>query len=248
MKNLIKDTLEEIQKRHIKPEPKWKYLAKKYSLWFIFGLVVVFSAVAISAGYSNVNNLDWDLYRFVHRSRLAYYFSIVPYFWLVLAVIFLVAAFFEIRRTESGYRYGWLAISGLIIGGTLIFAMFFGYFNFGGKFNSAVAENFPRYSRHMMMTKETQWMQPEKGLLAGTIVSVSGDKLEIVDFDGEDWNILTDESTLIRPAVEISKNENIKIIGEKQDTENFKAQEIRPWNGMGKMNMSGHRQNRMRGN
>jgi hypothetical protein len=259
MKNLVQETIEKIKNQHLTPEPRWKYLAKKYFLWVLFGLVVILTAISFSAAVDNANNLDWDLYRFMHQNMIAYYLSIAPYFWIISVAFFLIAAFFEIRRTETGYRYSWLKISAITIGGTLLFSMFILFGGLGGKFNSALAKTFPNFSRHMVVTKESQWMQPEKGFLAGTIKSVSGNNLEIDDLNGKDWNIQTDEKTSVRPSVDVSQKETIKIIGTKRDANNFKADEIRPWIGKGQgngandqakkmMNSAGQRGGGLRGN
>lgn len=233
MKNLIQDTIEKIKKQKISPEPKWKYLLKKYGLWSLFVIVLALTAISFSAAFDNSSNLDWDLYRFTRQNMAVYFLSIIPYFWIILVAFFLIAAFFEIRRTETGYRYSWLKISGTIVGGILIFGTFTTLLGFGGKFNSALAKNFPYCGWHLLVTKESQWMQPEKGFLAGTITSVSGNALEIDDLDGKDWNIEINEKTSIRPSVDVSQKEVIKIIGKKQDAKNFKADEIRPWIGSG---------------
>jgi hypothetical protein len=233
MENFIQDTIEKIKKQKISPEPKWKYLAKKYFLWFLFAFVVILTAISFSAAFDNASNLDWDLYRFTRQNMAVYFLSIIPYFWIILVALFLIAAFFEIRKTETGYRYSWFKIFSITLGGIGIFVILISSFGLGAKLNSKLAKEVPFYSQHMLVTKESQWMQPEKGFLAGTITSVSGNNLEIDDLNGKDWNIQTDEKTLIRPSVDVSQKEVIKIIGTKQDANNFKADEIRPWTGNG---------------
>ena len=90
-----------------------------------------------------------------------------------------------------------------------------------------------------MVTREAQWMQPAKGFLAGTIISVAQNKLEIKDLNNKIWNISIDEKTLIKSSANIAQEKKIKIIGEKLDENNFQAQEIRPWEGKGMGNGKG---------
>jgi hypothetical protein len=234
MKNIIQETIEKIKDQHIQPEPKWKYLAKKYGLWALFGAVVILAALAFSTASEIAGQLDWDLYRFSRQSRLLYFLSIVPYFWVVLTALFFLAAFFEIRRTETGYRYSLAKISLVIIGGILVFGLAMTSFGLGGKLNGAMSKNFPIYGRHMM-TRESQWMQPQKGFLAGIIQSVSEENLDLEDLNGGDWNISIDERTLIRPSANIAKGEMIKVIGQDKGNSVFEASEIRPWQGRGMM-------------
>ncbi|HBB36816.1 MAG: hypothetical protein UX02_C0003G0015 [Candidatus Moranbacteria bacterium GW2011_GWC1_45_18] len=251
MKNLIQDTIEKIKEQRISPEPKWKYLVKKYFLWALFAAVLILAAISFSAAYDNANNLDWDLYRFIHQSRFLYILSILPYFWIILIAIFLIAAFFEIRKTETGYRYSWSRILLIIAGGIAVFGGFISLLGFGGKLNSKLVKEVPFYSQHMMVTKESQWMQPSRGFLAGTITYVSENKIGIKDLNSDDWNINIDDNTLVKPSVNISREEMIKIIGTKTDENNFKAKEIRPWTGKGERkgsNGQGNRSSRARGN
>lgn len=255
MKNLIEDTIKKIEKQHIAPEPGWKYLIKKYGLWLLFTIILILEAFSFSVVFDNAKSLDWDLYLFLHQGRFSYFLSILPYFWIFLIAIFLAAAFFEIRKTETGYRYSWPKILLITLGGIAVLGSFVSFFGFGGRLNSKLTEEVPFYSRHMMVTKESQWMQPAKGFLAGTIISVAKNKLEIEDLNDKSWNISIDEKTSIKPSVNISQNEMIKIIGEKKDGGDFKAQEIRPWAGRGMGNgqnggtmNSGNRGGMMQGN
>jgi hypothetical protein len=253
MKNLIQDTIEKIEKQRIAPEPKWKYLVRKYGLWLFFSIILILAALSFSVIFDNAGNLDWDLYGFTRQNRIIYFLSILPYFWIILIAIFLAAAFFEIRKTETGYRYSWPKILLITFGGIAVFGIFMSSFGFGGRFNSKLTRAVPFYGQHMMITKESQWMQPERGFLAGTIISVSEKKLGIEDLNGDDWDINIDERTLVKPSVSIFQEEMIKIIGVKADGNNFKAKEIRPWAGRGMgnggmMDGGGHRGNMKRVN
>jgi len=233
MKNLIQETIAKIEKQHLVPEAKWKHWLKKYGIWFLFATGVILTAVSLMVAFDNANNLDWDLYCFGQQNRLVYIFSILPYFWIILMAIFLATTFLEIRKTETGYRYSWLRMILITFGGIVIFGVLVSIFGIGGRLNSKLTKDFPFYGQHMVVTKESQWMQPAKGFLAGTIISIAQNKLEIKDLNNKSWNISLDEKTLIKPSANISQEKMIKLIGERIDENNFKAQEIRPWQGKG---------------
>lgn len=246
MKNLISETVEKIKKQGITPEPRWKYLVKKYGIWLGFFVTIFLGAISFSIAFDALRQLDWDLYRFAHQNALSYSLKLLPYFWLVFIGMFLVLAFFDLRKTETGYRYGWLKISLASIGGIIAIGFIFSLINLGAGFNSVLTRNMPYYGQHMMMTKQSQWSNPTGGFLAGSIVTVSVDTLEIVDLGGQKWLILLDEKTLTRPMAKIAQNEMIKIIGRQKDQNTFQAIEIRPWMGQGMMNGNG--KNMMRRN
>lgn len=248
MKDLIKETIEKIKIRGISPEPRWRYLVKKYGIWVSFGVIIFLGAVSFSTALNLLSQLDWDLYRFVHRSAILYSLSLLPYFWIVLIVAFLALAFFDLRKTETGYKYGWLKMSLLSIGGMIALGLSFFFIGLGGKFNALLSRDIPYYGQHMMMTKERQWSKPDSGFLSGTLIVISDDKLEINDLNGKKWNVILDDKTLIKPAVNVAKGEMIKIIGIKKDANNFYAIEIRPWMRQGMMNGQGLRGGKMMNN
>ncbi|MFA7319600.1 MAG: hypothetical protein WC022_03340 [Parcubacteria group bacterium] len=239
MKDLIQDTIARIEKEHIVPEPKWKYLLRKYGLWLIFATILILAALSFAVMLDNGRNLDWDLYHFTHQHKFSYILSILPYFWIICSGIFLATAFLEIRRTETGYRYSWPKIMLMIFGGVGLLGGIIALSGSGSRFNSELVKEVPFYSQHMVITKESQWMQPTKGFLAGTIISAAEKKLEINDLNGNDWNVNIDEKTLVKPAASLSKGAMIKLIGEETAGNNFKALEIRPWSGKGMGNGQG---------
>ncbi|EKE19890.1 MAG: hypothetical protein ACD_8C00092G0012 [uncultured bacterium] len=236
MKNLIESTIKKIKDQQIKPEPKWKYLSRKGAEWFLVGLVIVLGAVAVTTAFTLLTEIDWDLHDFLHQSGLFFAFTSLPYFWLLLLVFFAILAFLEIRKTENGYRFGWGKILGIILVGIFIFSAIFSFAGYGRNFNRLM-KSMPYYEQNIV-DKENQWMRPEKGLLAGTILSASESSLSLEDLKGKEWIISIDGKTQIRPMANIAVGEKIKIIGNKQNDASFVATEIRPW--VGAMEVGGH--------
>ncbi len=230
MRDIAKDTLKKIQEQHIVPKPKWEHILTKNSIWVIFILIIFLGSLSLAITSSLVSDLDWDIYPLTHRTRLAYTLSIFPYLWLIVIFVLLTAAFFGLRKTEKGYRYSTLTVMITSIGSVVLLGILFFFIGFGTNTQSMLQTRFPGYSRHVT-TKETQWMQPEQGFLAGTLLSTSQNELILRDLQGNDWVILIDEKTFVRPAVNIEPKAMIKIIGTKSDKNTFQAIEIRPWNG-----------------
>jgi hypothetical protein len=234
MRNIIADTIQKIKGENIRPEPRWKYLTKKYSAWLSFFAVALFGAAFFSVVYFLITQLDWDLHAAMHRYSIFYDLSLVPYLWIIPLVILVFFAFFSLRKTENGYRYNFLKVVVAALGIILVLGVLTTLAGFGGKINGAMMHGFPGYGR-LVATKESQWSQPEKGLLAGTINSVSDNSVDLQDLSGKDWQIKIDENTVVRPSVSLESGEMIKTIGQAQNNQNFKADEIRPWQGMGQM-------------
>lgn len=125
------------------------------------------------------------------------------------------------------------------IGGIIVLGVLMSYAGVGERFNGMMASGVPYYGQHMMVTKETQWSKPSDGFLSGTIVSISGNALSVIDLNGKTWNMILNEKTLIRPRADISQGQMIKIIGVQSGGNNFQVNEIRPWIGMGQGMMGG---------
>lgn len=241
MNDLIQKTLNKIKEEHIAPEPRWKFLVRKFFYWFLVGMFVFLGALAFSVSYHLISQLDWDLHQTIERNSFFYSISILPYFWLIFLISFLVVAFLSLRNTERGYRFHWLGMLGVIILSLLLMAVFFYKFNLGGKLNNWIVGHVP-YATKYTVTKEVQWMQPEEGLLAGTILNIKKNQFQLEDLRGKLWIIDFSKETKIRPVVNFSVGQKVKIIGNKKDDKTFEALELRPWIGRGEMGPNnGHR-------
>lgn len=234
MKNLIQDTLARIKKERIAPEPRWKFLARRAGAWIALGLIVFLGALSVSVAYFLLTQLDWDLPMMMHQNILFYGLGVFPYFWLLLLVIFGIATFWSIRKTENGYRFSWAKIILLSAGGILFAGIILSTIGINKRLNGSMMRNVPYYARHTT-TKETQWMQPEKGFLAGTIQAIDGNIIKLEDLKGQSWKIEINNQTLVRPSADVSIGQMIKLIGVQKDGQNFAAIEIRPWAGRGMM-------------
>jgi hypothetical protein len=91
----------------------------------------------------------------------------------------------------------------------------------------------------MVVTKESQWMQPSSGFLSGDVISILGNELKIRDLNGKEWVVKLNNSSLVRPAVKMEIGQRIKMIGQIESGNIFIVSEIRPWMGKGMMNGGG---------
>ena len=234
MKNLIQDTLARIKQEHIAPLPRWKFLARRSGAWFALGLIVLLGALSVSVVYFLLTQLDWELPGMMHQNIFFYGLGVFPYFWLILAVVFIAVSFWGMRKTENGYRFNGLKIILLIIGGILLAGIVLSIIGIDKRLNGSMMRNMPYYARHTT-TKETQWMQPELGFLAGTIKDMDTNIIMLEDLNGQAWKIEINSQTLIRPSADVSVGQMIKLLGSQKEGKNFAATEIRPWVGHGMM-------------
>ncbi len=232
MKKLVTNIIKRIKEEHIVPEPRWKFLLRKITIWVIIGSIVLLGAISVSIIYYLLSQLDWELPQLIHRNRIIYALLIFPYFWLLWVIILVEIIFIEIRKTEAGYRFNWLKII-LIVTLTIFFTGFFlAKAGFGKRFNNLIKCRVPYYQQ-IMITKKTQWMQPQKGFLAGNIDLIirSKRKMRLTDLNKKKWEIILNKNTFIAPKIFFKRGEKIKIIGRQKNEHSFEASQIRPWTG-----------------
>ena len=239
MQPTIIKAIQRIKKEGIRPESKIRSMAKGYAKWFLFVLVSFLGALSISAIAYVVGSLDWDIGMSAGKNPLLYALSLIPYFWVFFGCIFIALAYWELRNTESGYRYSirrvFLSVSAIFI----VFSMGAYFFGAGSEVNRQLMRSVPMYASHMVVTKESQWMRPSKGFLSGDIKNVSGNEMRLRDLNGKEWVVSLSGDAVVKPHAQIVIGSRIKLIGTMQGGELFVAREIRPWNGMGAQGAQG---------
>jgi len=232
MKNLTEATVNKIKEEHIKPKPRWSFVAKNFTVWIFCLLLVLLGAISFSLIFYLIAQVDWDIAGPSGHGKTGLIFLTVPRLWLALIIIFLVSAFIAVRHTRKGYRLNGY----VIVGGGLLLVSLLGllvrYSRTDEKINRVFSQNIPNY-HYLAGGKERQWSQPDLGFLGGEVIKVQENNFDLKDFQGESWQISYDQDTLIKPSVELRPKEKIKVIGEKNDSERFHAREIRPWEGKG---------------
>ena len=240
MTDISKKVIKKIKKKKIEPYSKKHFFLKKSVPWALFTFSVLLGIIASSVAIFQIKHAGRDLYHLLNYTPLRWVLLILPYFWLVLMVIFLAVAYRNFRRTGRGYRINTtlLILSSIllsIIGGFLLYQT-----GFSEKLESVFQENIPFY-RKMNFGRHRMWMSPKKGVLAGEIVKISSaQEIEFRDLQGNDWRIDISNAHWrgrLRPETGLK----IKLIGKMTGNYQFKAMEIRPLYGRGQGRQSKRR-------
>lgn len=211
-KNSISDTtLKLINKKHLKPIPRWEFIAKNWGLWtaLILCLLLLVLGFALSI-FGVVDNI------------------IVPYLWLFIAIIFFVLSYLLFQKTKRAYHFPrWQVIVAMV---ALAFILGTTFFKMGlaRRLDSSLENRLPLY-RHVVPMKLQAWSRPELGYLSGTISKIIDDSnFEITDFSGKSWQISGSNST-IKGRLRLDVGTEVKIIGSQSGKNTFIFSEIRPW-------------------
>lgn len=212
-KSSISDqTLKFINQKQLKPIPKWEFVTRNWAIWF--GLVISFFILVLGAGLSWFGLVDN---------------VITPYLWLIIVVVFLGISFLLFENTKKAYRFPkWQVISiiiflGLVLGGVLF------KIGLANQIDKKLEITLPHY-RQMVPMKLRVWSNPQAGYLSGQITGFNSTGFTLLDFDGTNWNI-TSQNPLVRGRVRLEIDTQIKLIGTKTGDNSFAVREIRPWDG-----------------
>lgn len=224
-----KKILQKIKDENIQPIPKWRFTAKNTLIWLAFVLAVLIGAMAFSVILFSIQQTDFQLVSHLSHSTRELLLGLLPFFWLIALLIFLILAIFSMKKSKMGYKYGLGRLMGYSTAISIVLGTLF--FIGGGAqwLESSFAEQVPAYES-LQEKKMKIWMQPQAGFLSGTIESVQGDSLKLTDFKGKKWDVFYD-SAWVAPVVLLEEGEQVKLLGRKSSSNGFVAEEIRPWGG-----------------
>ncbi len=224
-KNISQEILETIKEKKITPKPKWQFLFKNYFIWAITGIFLIIGGLSAAVIIYMIDNNDWDLYQQASDSLLGFIFATLPYFWILFLILFVFIADYNFRQTKGGYRYGLTKI----ILSTVLFSLILGFlfYNIGlARTIDRVFNDIPIYER-IMEHRHQIWMQPNRGLLVGQVLSARDENNFILkDLNGEDWQVFCCRDMVIEEKLE--KGLKIRAIGQEKENNNFEALKIMP--------------------
>ena len=230
MKNSQK-LLEKIQSEKIPQRSRGLFVLKNIFFWLLFAFSIIIGGLSFSIILFAFNQTDFDLLSHIPNSKIELLLGLLPFFWIISCLIFLLISIFGIRHTKTGYRYSPLLVfsSSIVLSIVLGTVLFFS----GGaeKMERIFSENVPVY-KSLEERKISRWSLPENGFLSGKIVGKE-ENLIIEDWNGKKWEIDL-KNAIIKGRLSLEKDEEIKIIGKISGSNIFIATQIGPWERMGK--------------
>jgi len=208
--------------------PKWRFVSKRVFIWGSLVVAIVLGAFAVSMMMFQIVNVDWDLLPRVAPGAGFGLFKIVPYFWLLIAVLLFVFVYFDFRNTRKGHRYN----GGVVIGVSLLIAFVLGlgaYFIRTPERADEMFRQMPFYE-DMHMGREMMWNAPDVGVLAGVIIEIRDGKAIILeDMIKHVWEVDIEKAKIGKGVGEkvLAVGDRIKAVGEIISLGKFRAEEIR---------------------
>jgi len=225
-----KSIIDKIKEKNIRQKPKWHFELRNIFIWGTFIVGVLIGAISFSIILFTIQQVDFSLVTHLSHSKLELFLGLLPFFWIIGLLIFLTVAIFAFQRSERGYKLTWFRLLGISMAFSILLGTLF--FIAGGSqgLEMAFASKVSSYES-IQQKKMKIWMKPEEGFLSGTIENVVGDTIYLIDFNNTKWNV-DYGNAFIAPIVSLEKGEQVKLVGQMTQNNNFQAKDVRPWDGM----------------
>lgn len=224
MENLSEKIVNEIQKKSLKPTPRWVFTLKRIILWLPGILCTLIGSIAIYGIIYGSTNSGWEFRRFTHPSTQEFILESIPYIWILSFILFYLFTFNFIRKTNEGYKYkrATILLSSFLISvilGELIFILInkkIFYYSFG----------FEKYTKQ---TQINRWSSPEQGRVLGVITDINNEEsITITDKRGKNW-IVNINKIPKEMKGSIQLGGNIRVLGDVSGPNDFIACALLPW-------------------
>ena len=219
--------LEKIKEKKITPKPKWQFLLKDYLVWGLGALALFIGGMAFSVIiYMFIYN-DWNVYAQVSNSLLEFVFLTLPYFWIVVLVLFILVVNYNLRHTKKGYRY---PVSSILVA-TIVISVVLGVVFFGAGMGQAIddalGQKAPFYEK--IINRRVQlWDKAQSGFMAGVVNEIiSEDSFTLITRSKQEW-LISAPAAYLPPEFEVDVGTALKLFGEKSGTSTFNASKILP--------------------
>ena len=189
-------------------------------MWTIFSIGILIGSLATSVIIFMVNHTNWPFYA-AFGNPLKKLLINLPVFWLLLLIIFLAVAFYNIKHTKKGYKYNPLVIVLLSIMASIIIGS--GVYAVGGgeKLEDIFYRRVPIYQQ-IIIQRGRMMLNPEHGVVAGVVVEVQENYIKIRDFTGKVWEVSTSTN-------QFQVGQRVHLLGKKISDDEFEGMVIKPW-------------------
>lgn len=227
-KDISQEILDKI--KEVKPKPRWEFVLKNYVIWGVALVALVFSSLAFAAVLYMLLNNDWDVYMYISGNLLEFVFLTLPYFWIIFLGLLIIVAYYNFRHTKKGYKFSLSKVFLACLTINILLGTAFYQMGVGQAIDTALAKRVPFYGKFVNRRPHI-WSQAEKGLLAGVVLDVRGDRVLIEDINGHIWDI-NYHQTSTPIFISFKPGDPVRIVGEQIDNENFQVEMILPMKGM----------------
>lgn len=222
--------VQKIQKEHIKPIARWHFVLKNILFWCVFTVSILLGAIGFSVIIFALQQAEIGIVSVFFKDDIPFFLALLPLFWIVFFVLFVLFSFWGVQHTKKGYRLPFWMLLGINMVLSIGLGTSFHAFDGGEKIEKIVSDNAPFYQGMERKMKKV-WHHPQYGRISGRVLSIQDENIFLLDsFSGDVWEI--DTSTRKETdhfAFEILPDALVKILGKPLNEKRFKADIIRPF-------------------
>jgi uncharacterized membrane protein len=219
--------LEKIQADKIKPLPKWLFVWRNVLIWSLGVLSLISGSIAVSLIIYMQSLDEWGVYQSMKLNYLEMMSVMVPIFWLVSLALFVGLLYYNVKKTERGYRYRPI----YVVAGALALSVVLGIVcHFAGVsrwLDDFLSERAPYYER-VMSPALSYWSDPASGRLIGIVTTeLINDRFGLLSPEAREWEILW-ESNKDRHQPVLLPGLVVKCLGRQVGEGRFVAEQVLP--------------------
>jgi len=224
--NIIKDTIDKIKKEHLAPKPKWQFVLTEVLYWIFFGVSVLLGGVAVSF---IMFVSKFDLHPMIRQLKgIREWMIYIPFLWIVLLFLFVVASIYYWKKTEKGYKFN----VSLVIIAVMILSLVLGITLYTTKLTSRMDKqiyNLPGFNQ-MAKEKGKYYIESQgENWLGGQVIEGLKDKRFYIE-DFNSGRVEVSISNLPKDHLRhVIVGDRLKMMGERIDKEHFEADKVWPW-------------------
>ncbi|MEM9336486.1 MAG: hypothetical protein AAGA35_01350 [Patescibacteria group bacterium] len=241
---LTNSVMDKINEEQIKPTPWVVFFCAQCLMRMLWAVSIVVGALAVAISVFSILHTRYAFYEATHENSFTFIVSALPYLWVVVLFLMVVAAYYNFKNSGRGYRY---SLSTIVVS-SLALSVFGGLglqaAGLGGLIDNKIGDMMPYYSSQENR-ELALWQQPEEGRLVGQVHGLQGDNIiRFIDITGSEWKLQI--ADLYDQDIFTLKTGNqvrvLGLLGEEERT--FHACGVFPWmfdNAVSLQEMAGER-------
>lgn len=228
MSKLEKLILEKIEASQLKPKSYGYFLARRSLFWALAGTSVVVGGLCAAVAFVVMGDLLDPQKRGLDEMPFDDLAWLLPLFWAILLIGFVLSAFYGISHTKRAYRHGPFRLAALSLAVSLGLGVMFSQLKIGEAIHTYLSDHFPAYHQ-LTYIPYAEWQRPDEGYLGGAAIAVDNEHhLKLKGFDGHEWIVDTSSADILVDGSLIEEGD-VAIRGERTGPTTFKAITISPF-------------------
>ena len=168
-----------IERENVCPRSRLFFQSRECVVWSLWLLTVLVGALAIAVSLFVVTHRRYALYEATHDNFLTFFATVLPTVWVVIFLLMIGFAIYNVRHTRRGYRRPlWMIAASSVVlsfaGGSLLQML-----GLGAVIDREFGDLMATYPSQERMERAL-WQAPAEGRLVGRMEGPVGDRKSVV--------------------------------------------------------------------